>query len=303
MKNSTIVAGLCVMLAVLGCKVTSENVSSKTTKTMTEVVPNKLGGCVFVSPQNTVEVKPNNGRIEIEKLEGAFAKKMTVYGMSFIAMEAVSDEFLTEVGKTMQEMFPQEEGFNLKKQHEVLTYLAQYKATIPVIKGHHDEMPEKVMEELQELYEPTCSVCDVIMYQVPLQTMEVVEHLLHFVSDIGLHYAFPEEWSFTDKNASIHKVMDEAIAKGFYDVGSYEAMKGEKNIYQRVVVQEFAYWLISTYWNIQETYGPDEDEWKLKTRKDLQRQLPMGFELVDTTVGKIMKVPSRQLLEKLNQFQ
>ena len=26
------------------------------------------------------------------------------------------------------------------------------------------------------------------------QTMEVVEHILHHVTDVGLHYTFPEQW-------------------------------------------------------------------------------------------------------------
>ncbi len=28
----------------------------------------------------------------------------------------------------------------------------------------------------------------------------------------------------------------------------------------RVLIQEFAYWAISTAWNLQEVYGPHEDE-------------------------------------------
>jgi hypothetical protein len=35
------------------------------------------------------------------------------------------------------------------------------------------------------------SVCDVICYSVGGQTMEVVEHILHHVTDVGFHFAFP----------------------------------------------------------------------------------------------------------------
>ena len=44
----------------------------------------------------------------------------------------------------------------------------------------------------------------------------------------------------------------------------------EEGLFQRVIVQEFAYWLISTYWNLQEPYGPlEEEEWNIDNKEQL----------------------------------
>jgi len=74
------------------------------------------------------------------------------------------------------------------------------------------------------------------------------------------------------------------------------------SVYNRVLVQEFAYWLISTYWNLQEPYGPNEEEWIIRNQQQLKEQLPLGYNLVESTVGKVMKAPSSEILEKLNTY-
>lgn len=278
------------------CKITSK---PKENKSEDIEYSDKIGGCVFKEVQNINKVNPLNQAIKINSKKGVFSKRMNVLGLDFIAMEKVSDNFLKDVGQTMKEMFPQDSTLNLPKQHKVLNNLLQYKATIPVIVGHHDSMPEEVMSEIGNVYEKECSICDVIMYKQPGQTMEVVEHLLHFITDIGLHYEYPKEWTFNTTNSEVYTVMQEAIKKGFYDVNSYKDMENEKEIHQRVIVQEFAYWLISTYWNLQEKYGPNEDEWTLKNKEDLRSRFPKGYQLVENTVSKIMKAPSKTILEKL----
>lgn len=294
MKRIFYIITLKILIIFTSCKVTPK----KQEETINEKNP-KLGACVFTTPQNSKTVNPLNRRINIHNGTGAFAKKMNVYGMEFIVMKDVPDSFLKEVGITLQEMFPQDSSLNLGRQHKVLNNLIQYKATIPVINGHHDAMPENVMEELYTKYENKCSICDVIMYNVPLQTMEVVEHLLHFITDIGLHYEYPQEWSFNTKDAIVFNVMEEAINKGFYDIDSYDDLREDKEAYERVVIQEFAYWLISTYWNLQEEYGPNENEWTIRNKQELKNKLPSAYNLVENTVGKIMKSPSNKILEKL----
>ncbi|WP_299156502.1 hypothetical protein [uncultured Tenacibaculum sp.] len=291
-----IFVALCLLQA---CRITTK--SNEGQKNRIEF-SDKIGGCVFTEIQNTNKVSPLNLTIKIESIKGEFSKKMNVLGLDFIAMYKVSDDFLKDVGQTMEEMFPQDSTLDLPRQHRVLNNLLQYKATIPVIVGHHDSMPEKVMTEMEYVYEKECSICDVIMYKQPGQTMEVVEHLLHFITDIGLHYEYPKEWAFNTTSSEVYIVMQEAIEKGFYDVNSYKDMENEKEIHQRVIVQEFAYWLISTYWNLQEKYGPQEDEWIIKNKEDLKDRFPKGYQLVENTVNKIMKAPSNSILEKLETY-
>ena len=40
------------------------------------------------------------------------------------------------------------------------------------------------------------------------QVMEVVEHLLHHVTDVGLHFAFPSDWGLGTQSA-LHQCMQQ----------------------------------------------------------------------------------------------
>jgi hypothetical protein len=98
--------------------------------------------------------------------------------------------------------------------------------------------------------------------------------------------------------------MNQAIDAGLYDVGSYRDMiEEDKEVYQRVIVQEFSYWLISTYWDLQEPYGPmSEEEWNVDNKQDLLKKLPEGYDLVEQTVDRFMKSPSLEILEKFRKY-
>ena len=88
--------------------------------------------------------------------------------------------------------------------------------------------------------------------------MEVVEHILHHVTDVGLHYTFPEQWGLR-KGSVLCDVMDEAISKQLYSVEMYEdesRPKGKLLDDQdllRVELQELAYWIITAYWDSKHT--------------------------------------------------
>ena len=141
------------------------------------------------------------------------------------------------------------------------------------------------------------SVCDVIMQDVPGQVMEVVEHILHYVSDIGLHYAYPDEWGVNPDSALVRGMRD-AVDRGYYVISQYSDID-ELEVRERVLVQEFAYWVISTAWNLQEDYGPRETEWQVTDRDDLRARLPEMDALMERTVDRIMVAPSRATLAEI----
>ncbi|WP_299159174.1 hypothetical protein [uncultured Tenacibaculum sp.] len=287
-----------VLIVVISCKNASEKKAN-----------DKLGWAVLKKPLNNKTVDVNNKIVKITaSLEfKVFPKRMETYGTIFAAMGNVSDEFLQEVATTYHQMFPQGDGIDIKKQQEVLNTFIQYGSLIPVLSEHHDSASEDTNKGLDEAFmSDKYSVCDVIMTNVERrQAMEVVEHLLHFITDIGLHFVYPEQWSFTEGNSEITKVMNTAIEKGLYNVSSYSDMVADgKEAYQRVIVQEFAYWLISTYWNLQEPYGNiAEQEWKVDNKKQLLEQLPSGYALVKNTVDEIMKAPSKEVLDGFKKYE
>ena len=84
------------------------------------------------------------------------------------------------------------------------------------------------------------------MQDVPGQVMEVVEHILHEVTDIGLRYASPDQWGIAQDSVPVQG-MREAVERSYYDISQYSDID-DPEVGNRVLVQEFAYWVISTAW-------------------------------------------------------
>ncbi len=135
------------------------------------------------------------------------------------------------------------------------------------------------------------------MAEVPAQVMEVVEHILHYVSDIGLHYTFPDAWGINETSA-LQRAMERAIALGIYEIDSYDDI-ADPHVRDRVVMQEFAYWFMSTAWDLQEAYGPREDEWQVRSPAELSAHLPEFTEVFENTVGRTMVPPSLETLQQI----
>jgi len=259
----------------------------------------KFGGCVFVAKtnNNTVDVTDSGFVINQDTELSPFVKKLQTQGILLVGMESVSDNFMIDIAKTLQQIFPQDTNLNLAKQHEILNTMLQYSTAIPIFYGNDENQDVSKLES-------NCSMCDIIMYHVDGQVMEVIEHLLHHITDIGLFYEYPEQWAFNTTNSEVYMIMQQAIEKGIYKVDSYKELYNEYGcaVYNRVLIQEFAYWLISTYWNLQEPYGPHEEEWTIQNQQQLKEKLPSGYNLVESTVDKVMKAPSKEILEKLNTY-
>ena len=115
---------------------------------------------------------------------------------------------------TITEIFPQKEGLDPELQQELLTNLYKYRTVIPLFKGEDHEFSQEV-EAAWDRTRNQNSICDIIMQDVPGQIMEVVEHILHHVSDVGLHYTFPNEWGIS-RTSKLYQAMQEAIEKGYY---------------------------------------------------------------------------------------
>lgn len=259
-----------------------------------------LGECILLEPARATPTDPylNTGVIATSDYP-PFTKMVLVNGLTLIAGDDITDEFLDLVTQTTVEMFPQDERLDLDLQRQVLENNYRYNAVIPVPRADNLESLDPEKPELQALFKQN-SVCDIIMEGSSGQVMEVVEHILHYLNDIGLHYTFPEEWGISKKSA-LYNAMQKAITKGFYDVSSYkEDGIEDPETYNRVIMQEFGYWFISTAWNLQEPYGPVwEAEWTIKNREELQSKLPEFFEIYENTVERVMVAPSLETLQKI----
>lgn len=290
---------LSLALVLLACGGAPEQ-TPQTTDEMTpatEVDVELFGGCILASPIGEV---PDDLYTVTDVVPAhdipPFTKKLTAYGLTLAAQDDASDDFMRLVAKTITEIFPRDENFDLPKQEEIIRNQYLYKALIPVPVGEDMALFEEHEAAIMELAAQN-SICDIIMSDVPGQVMEVVEHILHFVSDTGLHYAFPAEWGI-NKESELAVAMYEAIEKGYYEIEQYDEIEDEEENF-RVLMQEFAYWAITTNWDLQETYGPaGEAEWKIITAADFREKMPALNEMIDRTVGTVMVSPSLETLQK-----
>ena len=65
----------------------------------------------------------------------------------------------------------------------------------------------------------------------------------------------------------------------------------------RVLLQEYAYWLIYTSWDLREPYGPQEAEWSIFNSAELNDKLPESYQLYNNVIPKVMTSPSIETLE------
>lgn len=257
-----------------------------------------LGGCILINPTGEVpaDLYRNTGVVATEGY-APFTRKLTVCGITLVARDDASREFLELVAKTITEIFPRDEGLDLELQQEVIRNLYRYRATIPVPVGEDFSFLEVDGAAFERLVRED-SICDIIMEGVsPGQVMEVVEHILHFVSDMGLHYTFPAEWGVS-RSSDLYRAMQRAIDEGYYVVDQYSDIEDAEE-YDRVLLQEFAYWFITTAWNLQEPYGPIEPEWTIRNAAELRTKLPDFYRVYEQTVERVMVPPSLATLAEI----
>ena len=267
----------------------------KTVSETTESVKTHLGGCILISPaaEAPTNLYQESDIVPTDEYK-PFTKKLSVYGITLIGRDDISDDFMRKVAKTIKEIFPQDESIDDVLQKEVLRNMYRYRTVIPLFLGDdHEFAPSD--EAAWDITTSQNSMCDIIMESVPGQVNEVVEHILHHVTDVGLHYTFPDEWGIS-KTSKLYQAMQEAIDKKYYDIRQYEEDDEEEKI--RVLLQEYAYWIIYCSWDLRETYGPKEAEWSIMNSSELKAKLPQSYELFESTIPKVMVSPSRSMLEK-----
>ena len=262
-------------------------------------VPTHLGGCILLDPKGDVpdDVYRFGDVVRTDAIP-PFTKELQVYGLKLAARDDISDDFMRLVAKTIAESFPRDAGLDADLQRELLANHYRYNALIPVPLGYDYGFMDEA-DEAWAAIERDNSVCDVIMQDVPEgQVMEVVEHILHYVTDIGLHYTFPAVWGIAE-DSELARAMAKAAEEGWYQTDQYLDIEDEE-VRFRVQMQEFAYWFITTAWNLQAPYGPVwEEEWTILDRDDLREKLPAMYAAWEETAARAMVAPSLATLREI----
>ena len=250
--------------------------------------------CVLSEPMGTI---PDDlyhvGEIIESEDYPPFTKELNVYGITLIGRDDISDDFMLNIANTIIEMFPQSAGIDTMLQKDLLRNIHKYKTVIPLFHGE-DWVFSPEEEEEWDITAGENSVCDIIMENIPNQVMEVVEHILHHVTDIGLHYTFPGEWGLYS-SSTLYSVTEEAIDHDYYDIQQYSDID-DVGVRMRVILQEYAYWIIYTSWDLREKYGPQDSEWSIMNSVELLDKLPDSYQLYNDSVVKVMACPSDSTL-------
>jgi hypothetical protein len=255
-----------------------------------------LGGCILIDPVADLpsDIYQMTSITETNEYE-PFNKKLTVCGIILIGRDDISDDFMQKVAETIKDIFsPNGENINKDLQEDLIINMYKYRTVIPLFKGENFDFTSSD-EELWDRTTRENSICDIIMEGVPGQVTEVVEHILHFVTDIGMHYTFPDEWGIS-KSSKLYELMQQAIDNQYYDVAQYSDIDNDADRL-RVLLQEYAYWIIYTSWDLREPYGPQEAEWSIMSSSELNDKLPQSYQLFQKIVPKVMVRPSKEMLE------
>ena len=267
----------------------------------TDITPEShIGGCVLLDASAPVPADP----FEVTPIRAAsdlapFAKTVTGAGIELRSEAGVPDEFLLLCAKSSYSMFVSSADKDRALQAAVVSAMHARRALLPVPRT--EESFEQLLKEhssAMETIERRHSVCDIIMAEVPteMQVMEVVEHLLHTVTDVGLATVFPDEWGLT-RSSDLGQAMERAIEAGYYNVDGYDDLAQlPTHIQDRILLQEFAYWYLTTRWDLQRRYGPDEEEWTFRSPEELATAFPAFDAVVTRTAGKVLSAPDGQLL-------
>jgi hypothetical protein len=255
--------------------------------------------CMLTSPIGDV---PNNiytvGNIEPTDKYSPFTKKLEVFGITLIARDEISNDFMENVGNTISEMFSMTSDTDLDMQRQVIESLYKYKTVIPLFYGEDWNISYSEENSWNETSSSN-SLCDIIMEDIPNQVMEVVEHILHHVTDVGLHYAMNDDWGLLS-DSELYRVTNDAIISGDYDIDQYSDID-EEDIRNRVILQEYAYWIIYTSWDLRQKYGPTESEWSIMSRNELATKQSGSYDLFTRTIPKVMTCPGDSILNLFEQ--
>ena len=250
--------------------------------------------CMISIPRDSIQTDLYSiGNIVLSDQFPPFKKSIDVCGIKLIARDEISDEFMINIAKTISEMFAINNNTDQLLQRQVIENMYRYKTIIPLFYGEDWAIASSEEQEWEQTNAAN-SMCDIIMEDIPNQVMEVVEHILHHITDIGLHFTLADNWGL-DPNSELYRVTNLAIGSGNYNISQYSDIS-ELDVRNRVILQEYAYWIIYTSWDLREKYGPAESEWSIMNREEFMIKEPAAFELFQNTIPKILSCPSDSML-------
>ena len=224
--------------------------------------------------------------------------------LRIFAREGVTEKFLNNVGLTYNEMFMDNSNINSSMRSQFITtckekYVYQRVGVDGMANNSNFDSgtpPKPYGDNATDyIWEMKTGGSD--------QLGEVIEHLLHTVTAVGLYLTF-NDWNYKNTSSQLYLAMNEAIDKGIYDISSYNNLKSD-DAYQRIITQEYAYWLILAEWDLYVATGKKDNgmtgngEFTIGTPSEIQSRLPIGHKLYKDYIEKIFSIPEKDKLSVL----
>ena len=236
---------------------------------------------------------------------GDFSSFIDAKSLRIFAKEGVSELFFKNVGKAYEAMF--EDGSKIDESmrlHYFSTSKSKYVYQRVGLFAENDPnfdpgTPPNPFDDNATDY--IWEIKDKGVEQIG----EVIEHLLHTVTNVIFYLAYSNEWDYNNTSSLLNKAMHESIEKGVYDISSYDEIKNDKEIYNKILTQEYAYWLILAEWDYFIIAGKKmegisgNEEFTIGTSSEIASQLPLGHKLYKEYIEKILSIPDSSTIKLL----
>jgi len=232
-----------------------------------------------------------------EILTNDFPNYVDSNDLRIFARKGVSNIFLTNVGLAYNEMFTQIADQTMRNEY-LLTSKNKYVFQRVGVDGMSaDGTPPKPYADnaTDYIWELKSGAAE--------QIGEVIEHLLHTVTAVVMYLTY-SDWDYKNTSSRLYLAMREAVDKGIYDISSYDNLKGS-NDYNRIITQEYAYWLILAEWDYYVVTSKKESgmtgngEFTIGTPSEVESNLPLGHKLYKDYIEKILSVPEKDKIKLL----
>ncbi len=261
------------------------------------------------NPTDTNRPTTESGVIYEDDKYAPFNRHMDVHGIRLFVLDDVSDGFVIKISRTLASMWRDTDQIDRSRRTELRFQLEDRYVYQRIGYGGPDfyggeplEYPEIADRLDHDAREFAHNHIDYIWEkderESDRQIIEVIEHLLHTLTDQGFRFAFPADWDWEDPNSTLNQAMELAIENGHYSVESYQDLRNfDPEGYKRVIATEFAFWMILAAWDMFEVTGVTaNEEWGIDSSEGLKEELPAAYALYENTVATVLSPPEPEYI-------
>ena len=234
---------------------------------------------------------------------------MDVHGIRLFVLDDVSDEMVVKVAHTLASMWRDTDQIDRSRREELRFQLEDRYVYQRIGYGGPDfyggepleypEIADRLGDDAREFaHNHIDYIWEKDERESDRQIIEVIEHLLHTLTDQGFRFAFPADWDWEDPDSTLNQAMELAIENGHYSVESYQDLRNfDPEGYNRVIATEFAFWMILAAWDMFEVTGVTaNEEWGIDSSERLKEELPAAFALYENTVATALSRPEPEYI-------